>query len=207
MAEEFGHGAGVGGGHAVEAAFFIEQAIGGEDVDMGMEKKVVAKGMDGDGGAEASVGEVEAGAEGVAEGVGGGLEEEVEEVTAFAKDAAQHFRDGEDELAVGDGVADGLGDPCAGLEGAALMAGGAEVAGFAGEGEEVLVAAVRADVLQLIWFFVFSGDGSTGSGQKLDSSQGTNGGENVIHNSFRDMTVLAIMSSPIITRIICSFHA
>ena len=38
-----------------------------------------------------------------------------------------------------------MGDPCAGLEGAALMAGGAEVAGFAGEGEEVLVAAVRAE--------------------------------------------------------------
>ena len=73
------------------------------------------------------------------------MEEEMEEVTAFAEDAAQHFRDGEDELAVGDGVADGLGDPCAGLEGAALMAGGAEVAGFAGEGEEVLVAAVRAE--------------------------------------------------------------
>ena len=30
VAEEFGHGAGVGGGHAVEAAFFVEEAIGGE---------------------------------------------------------------------------------------------------------------------------------------------------------------------------------
>ena len=47
VAEEFGHGAEVGGGHAVEAAFFIEQAIGDEDVDMGMEKKVVAKGVGG----------------------------------------------------------------------------------------------------------------------------------------------------------------
>jgi hypothetical protein len=91
------------------------------------------------------VGEIEAGAEGVAEGVGGGLEEEIEEVAAFAEDAAEHFRDGEDELAVGDGLADGGGDPGAGLEGAALVTGGAEVAGFAGEGEEVLVAATGAE--------------------------------------------------------------
>jgi hypothetical protein len=39
-------------------------------------------------------------------------------------------------------VAHGLGDPCAGLESAALVTRGAEVAGFAGEAEEVLVAAL-----------------------------------------------------------------
>ena len=141
VAKEFGHRTEVGRRHAVEAAFFVEEAIGGEDVDMGVEEEVVAKGMDGGGGGDASVGEIEAGAEGVAESVGGGLEEQIEEVAAFAEDAAEHFRDGEDELAMGNGngLADGGGDPCAGLEGAALVAGGAEVAGFAGEGEEVLV--------------------------------------------------------------------
>ena len=66
VAEEFGHGTEVGGGHAVEAAFFVEEAIGGEDVDMGVEEEVVAKGMDGGGGSDASLGEIEAGAEGVA---------------------------------------------------------------------------------------------------------------------------------------------
>jgi hypothetical protein len=75
---------------------------------------------------------------------GGGFEEEVEEVAAFAEDAAEDFGDGEDELAVGDFVADGGGDPIGGLADAALMAGGAEVAAFAGEGEEAFVTAVRA---------------------------------------------------------------
>jgi len=129
----------------VEAAFFVEEAIGGEDVDMGVEEEVVAKGVDGGSGSGAPVGEIEAGAEGVEEGVGGGLEEQIEEVAAFAEDAAEHFRDGKDELAMGNGLADGGGDPGAGLEGAALVAGRAEVAGFAGEGEEVLVAATGAE--------------------------------------------------------------
>jgi hypothetical protein len=45
---------------------------------------------------------------------------------------------------VGNVVADGVGDPRAGLAHAALVAGRAEVAGFAGEGEELLVPALRA---------------------------------------------------------------
>lgn len=68
----------------------------------------------------------------------------MEEVAAFAEDAAEDFGDGEDELAVGDFVADGRGDPIGGLADAALVAGGAEMAAFAGEGEEALVTAVRA---------------------------------------------------------------
>ena len=71
------------------------------------------------------------------------MEEEMEEVSAFAEDAAQDFGDGENELAVGNGVADAGGDPFAGLAGAALVAGGAEVPGFAGEGEELFVAAIQ----------------------------------------------------------------
>ena len=63
---------------------------------------------------------------------------------AFAKNAAQHAGDVEDGLAVGDFVADGGGDPIGRLPDAALVAGGAEVAAFAGEGEEALVTAVRA---------------------------------------------------------------
>ena len=41
-------------------------------------------------------------------------------------------------------MADGGGDPTGGLADAALVAGGAEVATLAGEGEEFFVAAVRA---------------------------------------------------------------
>ena len=38
VAEEFGHGTEVGGRHAVEAAFFVEAAIGGEDMNVGVER-------------------------------------------------------------------------------------------------------------------------------------------------------------------------
>ena len=41
-------------------------------------------------------------------------------------------------------MADGAGDPLAGLAHAALMAGGAEVAALAGEGEQAFVVAARA---------------------------------------------------------------
>ena len=51
-------------------------------------------------------------------------------MSTFAEDASQHFWEG--ELAVRNLVADGTGDPCAGLASLALMAGGAEVAGLAG---------------------------------------------------------------------------
>jgi hypothetical protein len=84
----------------------------------------------------------EAGKKGV--GFGGGFEEEVEEVAAFAEDAAEDFGDGEDELAMRDFVADGGGDPIGGLADAALMAGRTEVAALAGEGEEAFVAAIGA---------------------------------------------------------------
>ena len=95
-------------------------------------------------GSEFSIGEVEAGAEDFLEGIGGGFEEEVEEIAAFAEDATEDFGDGEDELAVGDFVTDGGGDPIGGLADAALVAGGTEVAAFTGEGEKAFVAAVRA---------------------------------------------------------------
>jgi len=62
---------------------------------MGVEEEEVAEDVEGGDGADAAVGEIKAGAEGIAEGDGGGLEEEVEKVAAFAEDAARDFRDGE----------------------------------------------------------------------------------------------------------------
>ena len=53
---------------------------------------------------------------------------------ALAEDAAQHAGNGEDELAVGNGLAEGFGDPVAGGADAALVAGRADVATLAGEG-------------------------------------------------------------------------
>jgi hypothetical protein len=128
----------------VEAAFFIEEAVGSEDVEVRMEDEVVAKGVQGGSGGEAAFGQIQAGAEVVAQAIGGGLEEVGEELAAFAEDAAEDFGDGEDELAVGHFVADGGGDPVAGGADTALMAGRAEVAALAGEGEEAFVTAVGA---------------------------------------------------------------
>lgn len=144
VAEEFDDGGEVFDGHAMEAAVGGEESVGGEDVEVGMEDEVIAEGVDGGDGAEFAIGEAEAGAEGVAEGFGGGVEEVGEEQTALAEDAAKDLGDGEYELAVGDFVADGGGDPVAGGADTALVAGGAEVTALAGEGEETLVAAVRA---------------------------------------------------------------
>jgi hypothetical protein len=144
MAEEFDGGGEVFGGHAVETAIRGEEAVGSEDVEVRVEDQVVAEGVDGGDGSEFAIGKVEAGAEDFLEGCGGGFEEVVEEIAALAEDAAKDLGDGEDELAVWDFVADGGGDPIGRLPDAALVAGGAEVAAFAGEGEEALVTAVRA---------------------------------------------------------------
>ena len=144
VTEEFDGGSKVVGGHAVEAAIRGEEAIGGKDVKVRVEDEVVSKGVEGGDGSDAALREVESGAEGVLEGVDGGVKENGEEPAAFAKDAAQDAGDGEDELAVRDFVADGGCDPFAGGADAALVAGGAEVAALAGEGEEAFVAAVRA---------------------------------------------------------------
>ena len=51
-------------------------------------------------------------------------------MAAFAEDAAEDLGDGEDELTVGDFVADCVGDPLTQGAGATLVAGRAEVAAF-----------------------------------------------------------------------------
>ena len=144
VAEEFDGGSEIFGGHAVEAAVGGKESVGGKDVKMRVENEVVTKGVEGGDGSDAALREVESGAEGVLEGVDGGMKENGEELAAFAEDAAQDAGDGEDELAVGDFVTDGGGDPVTGGADAALVAGGAEVATLAGEGEEAFVAAIRA---------------------------------------------------------------
>jgi hypothetical protein len=128
----------------VEAAVGGEESVGSEEVEVRVVDQVVAESVNSGDGSDTAVGKAEAGAEGVLEGGGGGVEENGEELAAFAKNAAQDLGDGEDELAVGDFVADGVGDPLAGGADAALVAGGAEVATLASEGEEAFVATIRA---------------------------------------------------------------
>jgi hypothetical protein len=140
------------GGDEVGGFEYLEVALGGVvalgAVDDGLAGCIpsdfLLRGVDSGDGPDATVGKAEADPEGVLEGGGGGVEEEGEKVAALAKDAAQDLGDGEDELAVGDFVADGGGDPLADGAGAALVAGGAEMAALAGGGEEAFVSAVRA---------------------------------------------------------------
>ena len=66
------------------------------------------------------------------------------ELATLAEDTAQGARHGEHELAVREVEAHGVGDPVADPADAALVAAGAEVPCLAGEGEELLVPAVRA---------------------------------------------------------------
>jgi hypothetical protein len=80
VAEEFDGGSEIFGGHAVEAAVGGEESVGGKDMEVGVIDQVIADGVDSGDGANAAVGEAEAGAEGVLEGGGGGVEEEGEEV-------------------------------------------------------------------------------------------------------------------------------
>ncbi len=132
VAEEFDGGGEVFGGHAVETTVGCEESVGGEDVEVRVEDQIVAEGVDGGDGSEFAIGEVEASAEDLLEGSGGGVEEMGEELAAFAENAAQDFGDGEDELTVRDFVADGGGDPVGSLADAALVAGGAEVTALGG---------------------------------------------------------------------------
>jgi hypothetical protein len=74
VAEEFDGGGEVFGGHAVEATIRGEEAVGGEDVEVGVEDEIIAEGVDGGDGSEFAIGEIEAGAEDFLEGFGGGFE-------------------------------------------------------------------------------------------------------------------------------------
>lgn len=88
VAEKFDGGVEVFCGHAVEMAVGGEEAVGGEDMEVRVEDQIIAESVDGGDGSEFALGEIETGAEGVAEGFGGGVEEMGEELVALAEDAA-----------------------------------------------------------------------------------------------------------------------
>jgi hypothetical protein len=50
----------------METALFVEESIGGKDMEMGMRDEVIAKGVDGSGSGDSAIGEAEACAEGIA---------------------------------------------------------------------------------------------------------------------------------------------
>ena len=80
-------------------------------MEVGVVDEVVAEGVDGGDGTDASVGEVESCAEGILQGGCGGVEQEGEEVAALTENATQDSGDGEDELPVRDIMADAGADP------------------------------------------------------------------------------------------------
>jgi hypothetical protein len=71
----------------VEAALGVKQAVGGKDMEVRMEEEVIAESVDGGDSGESAIGQVETGAEGFEQGVGGGFEQEMEEVAALAENA------------------------------------------------------------------------------------------------------------------------
>ena len=72
------------------------------------------------------------------------MEQKRKQLATFAKDAAQQFGNGENHLSMRDLMAYRSGDPFAGGSHASLVARGTEVAGFTGEGEQPLMAAIGA---------------------------------------------------------------
>ena len=144
MAEDFTEWADVTLGQPMKGPVRGKQTIGYEHMKMGMKDEVVSEGVDGGDGAKFALGQIELRPKDVSEGLDGTMEEQAHQPPALAKDAAQHFGNGENHLSVRHLVTDVGSDPLAGGSHASLMARGAEVAGLAGEGEQALVAAVGA---------------------------------------------------------------
>ena len=128
----------------MEGAVGGEDPGGGDDVDVGVPEEKVAEGLDGDDEAGLAVGLAGAQAEPGGEGGVRGEIEMAEASAVVAEERAEEAGEGEDDVAVGDGGADGVGDEGTLDTGAALVARGAEAALFTGEGEEEFVVAVGA---------------------------------------------------------------
>jgi len=136
--------AGVELGQADERPIGQEPAVGGNRVDVRMKMDQLAEGLN----ARDQPGDQIVPAEHVANhfdhAFPSGAGQFAEQAPVVAEDQAEPFGDGEDQLPVGNGLADGVGNRVGGQQGAFLMATGAQAALAAGEGDEHLVPAVRA---------------------------------------------------------------
>lgn len=106
----------------VEAILRIDQAVGGQDVHVGMESQVVAKGVDDGDSSNLSMRSFEGGLHPEFQGFYGLLEEVSEKFAALAEDGSKEFGNGEDIHAMGNIEGDVFGDPIGGFKRAALMA-------------------------------------------------------------------------------------
>ena len=119
-------------------------AVGGNRVDVRMEMDQLAEGLH----SRDQPGDQIVPAEHVANhfdhAFPSGAGQFAEQAAVVAEVQAEPFGDGEDQLTVGNGLADGVGNRVGGQQGAFLMATGAQAALAVGEGDEHLVAAIRA---------------------------------------------------------------
>ncbi len=129
-------------GEGMELAVPGEEAVGNERVDVGMKIEVFAKGVEGENDGWMRLGFTECRTEIKGEAMMGCGAEMFEERTVPLEISAEHLRQGEDVVPVGD-WSENAGDEefGAGLD-IFLVAGRAEPAGFAGEGKECVEAAV-----------------------------------------------------------------
>ena len=133
VAEEFFQRLDAFHGHFVEPACGIDQPGSGQHVKMRMKYEVIAEALNPGNGSQFALGECEAKAKPVAQAGDGLAEEQGEQLAALAEDAAQRPGHGKDELAVGHVEAELVSDPVPGLFDLALVTGGAEPPGLAGE--------------------------------------------------------------------------
>ena len=102
MAKQLGHRADGSLRQAVKAPVGGKQAVADEHVEMGMEDEVIAKSMNGGDGSEFAIGKTELEAKGFGQRIDRTLEQKREQLATFAKDAAQHFGNGENHLPMRD---------------------------------------------------------------------------------------------------------
>ena len=119
-----------------------EKAIGNEGVEVGVEVEGFAKGVDDKDDGGDGVGEIEGGVEVFSKAQACGVAEVFEQGAVALEISAQHFGKSQDVMAMGNrGEYAFYKKGSGGLDGL-FLAGGAEAAAFAGEGEEEVVLAV-----------------------------------------------------------------
>ena len=129
-------------GEGMELAVPGEQAVGNERMDVGMKIEVFAKGVEGENDGGMRLGFAECRTEIQGETLMGCSAEMLQERAVPLEIGAEHLRQSEDVVPVGDCGKDASDEEFgAGLD-IFLVAGRAEPAGFAGEGKECFEAAV-----------------------------------------------------------------
>lgn len=125
-------------------ALGIQQPLGHQGMDVGVEVEILAEGVEGEEEGRASARQSQGGAKKLGQRLLRDGTEAPEEGAIAAKERAQYFGQGEDDVTVGYRQENVVHQVGGGLENLALMAGGTEPTSLAGEGDEVFVRAMVA---------------------------------------------------------------